>query len=252
MADCWATEAVQTPTRLLICRSTQTLQNSDTYSPGQSMVGRKYQPLLCDSAIITRSTFRIDLASFGVKRAILSCGNLPMEIGFTPRQVTRLTGLPYSTLNLWAKNGLLHPSIDAGTGSGSERIYSFSDLIALRVAFELRKSGITTRSLRRVIEFLRQNESMEAPLAEARLVVSGRDVVLVKNQRELVSTLANPGQGCLSFVVDLPRTLGELAEIADVTGAFAVGVNRSTRAAKNSRKQPASANASRQRRRAGG
>jgi DNA-binding transcriptional MerR regulator len=162
-----------------------------------------------------------------------------------------LTGVPYSTLNLWAKNGLLHPSIDAGIGSGSERIYSFSDLIALRVASELRKSGVTTRSLRRVIEFLRQNESMEAPLAEARLVVTGRDVVLVKNQQELVSTLSNPGQGCLSFVVDLPRTLGDLTRIADAKGAFGMGVNRSKCAVKSSRKQPTSANASRQRRRAG-
>jgi DNA-binding transcriptional MerR regulator len=175
-----------------------------------------------------------------------------MEIGFTPRQVTRLTGVPYSTLNLWAKNNLLHPSIDAGTGSGSERIYSFSDLIALRVAFELRKSGVTTRSLRRVIEFLRQNENMEAPLAEARLVVSGSDVVFVKNQRELVSTLANPGQGCLSFVVDLTRTLGKLTEIGNTTRAFAVGVERPKRALRSSRRQPTSANGNRQRKRANG
>jgi DNA-binding transcriptional MerR regulator len=175
-----------------------------------------------------------------------------MEIGYTPRQVTRLTGVPYSTLNLWAKNNLLHPSIDAGTGSGSERIYSFSDLIALRVEFELRKSGVTTRSLRKIIEFLRGNEELEAPLAEARLVVSGSDVVFVKNQRELVSTLANPGQGCLSFVVDLTRILGTLTEIAETTHAFAVGLDRSRTAVRSSRKQPTSANGNRQRKRTKG
>jgi DNA-binding transcriptional MerR regulator len=173
-----------------------------------------------------------------------------MHVGFTPRQVTRLTGVPYSTLNLWAKKGLIRPSVAEGLGSGSERIYNFSDLIALKVAFELRKSGVTTRSLRRVIDFLRHNESMEAPLAEARLIVSGRDVVLVKNQRELVSTLANPGQGCLSFVVDLPRTLGELTRVADAAGSFAIGVDRSLGAQKSSRKQPARANRNRQQKRA--
>src|SRR4051794_20305666 len=110
-----------------------------------------------------------------------------MEIGFTPRQVTRLTGVPYSTLNLWAKNRLIVPSVAVASGSGSERIYSVRDLIALRVAFELRRSGITIRSLKRVIEFLRSEEKLEIPLADARLVISGGEVLIVKNQAELIS-----------------------------------------------------------------
>lgn len=167
-----------------------------------------------------------------------------MKIGFTPRQVTHLTGVPYSTLNLWAKNGLIQPTITASAGSGSERIYSFSDLVALKVTFELRKSGITTRSLKKVIEFLRKNEGMETPLAEARLIVSGRDVVLVKNQRELVSALANPGQSCLSFVVDLPRTFGELAHVANAKEGFAIGVLPTSHASTSvSRKRPGSVTA---------
>jgi DNA-binding transcriptional MerR regulator len=88
----------------------------------------------------------------------------------------QLTGVPYSTLNLWAKNGLVQPSVAPGTGTGSERVYSFSDLVALKVAFELRKSGVTTSSIKRVVEFLRENEHMNKPLSEARLVVRGRDV----------------------------------------------------------------------------
>jgi DNA-binding transcriptional MerR regulator len=147
-----------------------------------------------------------------------------VEIGFTPRQVTRLTGVPYSTLNLWAKTGLLRPSISAGVGSGNERVYAFGDLVALKVAFELRKSGVTTRSMKKVIEFVRSSEGFEKPLSEARLIVSGKDVLIVRGGRQLVSALSKPGQGCLSFVVDLPRTLGELGDAADTTRAFAVGL----------------------------
>lgn len=145
-----------------------------------------------------------------------------MRIGFTPGQITRLTGVPYSTLNLWAKNGLVQPSIATGMGSGTERIYSFRDLVALKVAFELRKAGVTTRSLKKIVQFIRENERIDQPLAEARLVVSGRDVLLVRNREQLVSALSKPGQSCLSFVVDIPRTLGELKKIADTTGAFAM------------------------------
>lgn len=164
-----------------------------------------------------------------------------MQVGFTPRQVTRLTGVPYSTLNLWAKNGLISPSIASAEGSGSERIYSFTDLLALKVALELRKAGVSTRSLKKVVEFLRTNEGCQFPLAEARLIVSGRDVIIVKNKTELISALQNPGQSCLSFVVDLPRTLGSLAEIAEKKVGFAVGVLQQP--AVSRRKHPARATA---------
>jgi DNA-binding transcriptional MerR regulator len=189
------------------------------------------------AGIIKRSTFRINFASFGVNCATLL---VHMQVGFTPRQVTRLTGVPYSTLNLWAKKGLIRPSVSEGAGSGSERIYSFSDLVALKVAFELRKSGVTTRSLEKVVQFLRENEGLEQPLAAARLIVSGRDVLVVRNDRELVSALAKPGQGCLSFVVDLPRTLGGLAEVANQTSTFAMAFDPK-KDVRGSRKQPISA-----------
>lgn len=171
-----------------------------------------------------------------------------MKVGFTPRQVTRLTGVPYSTLNLWANKGLLRPSVSEGIGSGSERVYSFRDLVALKVAFALRKAGITTSSLEKVVQFLRNAEGMDHPLAEARLIVTGRDVVAVKGDRELMSVLSQPGQSCLSFVVDLSRTLGELAQIARSTDAFAVGLAGTEDTSIRNRKRPASATGDEQRR----
>jgi DNA-binding transcriptional MerR regulator len=166
-----------------------------------------------------------------------------VEIGFTPRQVTKLTGVPYSTLNLWAKNGLIGPSVAPGTGTGSERIYSFSDLISLKVAFELRKSGVKTSSLKKVIEFLHKNEHMEKPLSEARLVFTGRDVAIVR-EGELVSVLSKPGQGYLSFVVDLPQVLGELVNIADQAKVFGHGVVSRSAAKVTARKEPTSVRSS--------
>jgi DNA-binding transcriptional MerR regulator len=172
-----------------------------------------------------------------------------MKIGFTPRQVTRLTGVPYSTLNLWAKNGLVQPSVAPGTGTGSERVYSFSDLVALKVAFELRKSGVTTSSLKKVVKFLHEDEHIEKPLSEARLVVTGGDVAIVR-EGELISLLSRPGQGYLSFVVDLPQILGELVNVADSTKAFAHGIASAPASKETVKKQPKSAHSSNQSRRA--
>lgn len=169
-----------------------------------------------------------------------------VEIGFTARQVMQLTGVPYSTLNLWAKNGLVRPSVAAGTGTGSERVYSFSDLVALKVAFELRKSGVTTSSIKKVVEFLRENEHMNKPLSEARLVVRGRDVAIVR-EGELVSVLSKPGQGYLSFVVDLPQMLGELVNVADATRSFAQAIALPTASSPRRKKHPRSVSSVKQR-----
>ncbi len=161
-----------------------------------------------------------------------------MKVGFTPRQVTHLTGVPYSTLNLWAKNGLVIPSIGVGAGTGSERVYSFSDLVALKVAFEIRRAGVTTASLKKVVQFLQENLGMENPLAEARLVVSGHDVLVVRGERQLISALARPGQSCLSFVVDLPRTLGELVEATNMAESFGMAVLSEGQRPISARKKP--------------
>ncbi|HLH36202.1 MAG TPA: MerR family transcriptional regulator [Alloacidobacterium sp.] len=151
----------------------------------------------------------------------------------------KLTGVPYSTLNLWAKNGLVQPSVASGSGTGTERIYNFSDLVALKVAFGLRRSGVSTSALKKVVEFLRHDESMNKPLAEARLIVSGRDVAMVR-EGELVSVLSRPGQGYLKFVVDLPQVLGDLVNVADAARTFAHGIASGEPIAKTSKKGPTS------------
>lgn len=163
-----------------------------------------------------------------------------MRIGFTPREVIRLTGVPYSTLNLWAKKGIVVPSISDGSGSGNERIYGFGDLVALKVAFELRKAGVTTRSLQKVVDFVRKSEEEPRSLAHARLVVSGNDVLEVQSEQQLISVLRNPGQACLSFVVDLPRTLGELTGIIGDPDAIGMWIPDET-SRLNARKPPVAA-----------
>jgi DNA-binding transcriptional MerR regulator len=134
--------------------------------------------------------------------------------GYTAKQVTAITGVSYQTLNHWARTGLVEPSIAQAAGSGSERIYSFRDLIALKLAVELRKNGVTTSALRKVVEFLRCSNGLENPLSEARLVVTETDVVLICSSKELISVLKKPGQAYLAFVLDLPRTVVALKEAA--------------------------------------
>jgi DNA-binding transcriptional MerR regulator len=132
--------------------------------------------------------------------------------GYTVKRVLAITGVRYQTLNLWAKTGLIQPSIASASGTGTERIYSFRDLVALKVAVALRSGGVTTKSLRRVIRFLREHTEYANPLSEARLVVTTTDVLLVQSNEDLVSTLRKPGQSYLAFVLDLPKAVVDIVE----------------------------------------
>src|SRR5262249_18816456 len=57
---------------------------------------------------------------------------------FTAREVVALSGIPYKTLDAWARRGFLEPSIRNAQGSGSRRVYDVNDVTALRIAWQLR------------------------------------------------------------------------------------------------------------------
>ncbi len=133
-----------------------------------------------------------------------------MELeGFSTAQVEQLTGIGAKTLHFWDRSGFLSPSVVRAHGTGSRRIYSFRDLVALRVAAQLRDAGISLQSLRKVVSTLRKMHGLEQPLAETYLVTNGCDI-LEKQGSEVMSALREPGQTFFSFVIDLSRTVEAL------------------------------------------
>ncbi len=129
--------------------------------------------------------------------------------GFSTAQVERLTHIGAKTLHFWDRTGFLSPSVLGAHGTGSRRIYSFRDLVALRVAAQLRDAGISLQSLRKVVSALREMHGLEHPLAETYLVTNGHDV-FERRGDEVMSVLRAPGQVMFTFVIDLTRTVDAL------------------------------------------
>jgi len=126
---------------------------------------------------------------------------------FSAGEAAQITGVPYRNIDHWARTKFIVPSISEARGTGTERKYAFDDLVALRVARELREAGISTQALRRVVDFLRRKKGLQNPLAESRLLVVGSDVKLVSGCEEVVSLLEKPGQAAFAFMVNLERTI---------------------------------------------
>ena len=137
---------------------------------------------------------------------------------FSTGEAVRITGVSFRNIDYWARTQFIAPSIAEAKGTGTERRYSFSDLLALRVARELREAGVSTQSLRRVVEFLRARKGLANPLAECHLIVTGSDVQVATSPEKIISVLQRPGQTSFAFVFDLARTVGEMKLEIDTSG----------------------------------
>jgi DNA-binding transcriptional MerR regulator len=115
-------------------------------------------------------------------------------------------GITYRQLDYWARTGLLQPSLAEAKGSGSRRVYSYSDVLELKVIKQLLDAGVSLQSARRAVECLR--EDLGTDVAAANLVLTGTGSVLAQSHGEVVDLLAG-GQGVFN-IVPMAGVVGEL------------------------------------------
>jgi DNA-binding transcriptional MerR regulator len=117
--------------------------------------------------------------------------------GYRGPAVCKIVGITYRQLDYWARTDLIRPSIADARGSGTQRRYSYRDLVELKVIKGLLDAGVSLQSARRAIQYLRDN--LGEDIATASLVINGAGSVLVRTDGELVD-LIRRGQGVLSIV----------------------------------------------------
>jgi DNA-binding transcriptional MerR regulator len=144
-------------------------------------------------------TDRVEAVSSGQRAAV------PDE-GFRGTQVCTLVGITYRQLDYWARTGLLRPSITDATGSGSQRRYSYSDVLELKVIKRLLDAGLKLQQARQAVECLRGD--LGADLASSQLVMVGSRSVLAHSDGDVVDLLAG-GQGVFN-ILPLSAVVSEL------------------------------------------
>lgn len=129
--------------------------------------------------------------------------------GFSTEVAAKLGRVTRSQLETWARTKFLLPSVPAPR-RGVSAHYSFRDVVAIRVARDLRAAGISPQALRRVVAYLSKRKGFGASeaLASTNLVTDGRDVFEVTGAAS-ISTLQKPGQRVL-FVVPLSELVAEI------------------------------------------
>ena len=120
-----------------------------------------------------------------------------MHQGYTTAQAAPLARASLRELQYWDETKLIMPS----RRTGRNRFYDFADIVALRMVKELRQSGVSLQGIRRVAAYLKQRDPA-ASFANTWIVSDGIDVY-ERTGEGAISTLRQPGQHVMTWVIDL-------------------------------------------------
>jgi len=120
------------------------------------------------------------------------------EVGYRGPTAMRAAGISYRQLDYWARTGLVKPSVKDASGSGSQRQYSFGDIVQLKVIKKLLDAGVSLLKIRKAVDYLR--EELKRPLEDVLLVSDGKTIHACISPDEVIDLLAG-GQGVFAIAV---------------------------------------------------
>ncbi len=120
--------------------------------------------------------------------------------GYRAPQVCRLVGITYRQLDYWARTDLLRPSAQEASGSGSQRLYSFTDLVQLKVIKRLLDAGMSLKRIRSAVQILRHQLDSDQPLADVTLLSDGSTIFAAHSPDEVVDVFRR-GQGVFGIAI---------------------------------------------------
>lgn len=134
------------------------------------------------------------------------------EAGYRGPTVCKVVGITYRQLDYWARTSLVVPSIRAATGSGSQRLYSFRDVLVVKIVKRLLDAGVSLQQIRVAVGHL-QGQGVE-DLSQITLMSDGSSVFACTSANEVID-LVQGGQGVFGIAVghvwrEVQGTLSEL------------------------------------------
>jgi DNA-binding transcriptional MerR regulator len=133
-----------------------------------------------------------------MEQAQSSGAGLDESVGYRGVTACHAVGISYRQLDYWARTGLVVPSIRDASGSGTQRLYSFRDLVVLKVVKRLLDAGVSLQNIRKAIDTLRLHGVDD--LAGITLISDGTTVYECRSPEEVVDLLQG-GQGVFGIAI---------------------------------------------------
>ncbi|WP_432503542.1 MerR family transcriptional regulator [Kineococcus arenarius] len=134
------------------------------------------------------------------------------EVGYRGLTACKAAGITYRQLDYWARTGLVEPSVRSASGSGSQRLYGFRDILVLKVVKRLLDTGVSLHQIRTAVTHLRERGVDD--LAQITLMSDGASVYECTSADEVID-LVQGGQGVFGIAVGRVwrEVEGELASL---------------------------------------
>jgi DNA-binding transcriptional MerR regulator len=124
--------------------------------------------------------------------------DLDSSTGYRGPTACRAAGITYRQLDYWARTGLVEASIRSASGSGTQRLYSFRDVLVLKVVKRLLDTGVSLQQIRTAVSHLRERGVED--LAQITLMSDGASVYECTSADEVID-LVQGGQGVFGIAV---------------------------------------------------
>ena len=124
--------------------------------------------------------------------------SLPSDTGYRGPTACNAAGITYRQLDYWARTGLVEPTVRGATGSGTQRLYSFRDILLLKVIKRLLDAGISLQQIRVAVQHLRKRGTDD--LTRVTLMSDGASVYECTSNDEVIDLLQG-GQGVFGIAI---------------------------------------------------
>jgi len=120
------------------------------------------------------------------------------EVGYRGAVAAKAAGITYRQLDYWARTELVEPTVRGASGSGTQRLYGFRDILVLKLVKRLLDTGISLQQIRVAVEQLRAAGIRD--LTGTTLMSDGASVYLCTSDDEVID-LVSRGQGVFGIAV---------------------------------------------------
>nr|WP_242438870.1 MerR family transcriptional regulator [Streptomyces sp. CB00455] len=139
-------------------------------------------------------------------------GPAPEQIGYRGPTACAAAGITYRQLDYWARTALVEPSVRPAHGSGTQRLYSFRDVVVLKIVKRFLDTGVALQNIRTTVQHLRDRGFED--LERMTLMSDGATVYECTSPDQVVSLLQG-GQGVFGIAVgvvwrDVENALSQL------------------------------------------
>ena len=121
-----------------------------------------------------------------------------LEIGYRGATACSAAGITYRQLDYWARTSLVEPSIRTASGSGTQRLYGFRDILVLKIVKRLLDAGVSLQNIRTAVDHLRGRGVTD--LERITLMSDGASIYECTSSDEIIDLLAG-GQGVFGIAV---------------------------------------------------